>query len=86
MNSKPIKFPQTNAPHIVGQPFTVNAVSVPMNMKLTCNCGGESVTVEIIASIVTPCPSCGRFYNAIFNPTNGQIEMQIATPQTRIPS
>lgn len=65
---------------IVGQPFTVKTLGVPMNMSLTCNCGGADVDVVIIASVSAACPSCRKVYNAIFNPQNGQIQMQIGVP------
>lgn len=63
--------------HIIGQPFTVTAAGVPMNMQLTCNCGGENTDLTIAGSVPAQCPSCQKTYNALFNPTNGKIEMQI---------
>ena len=82
----PIPFQVPTGVKIVGQPFTVTGVAVPMNMTLTCNCGGAETTVTILGSVSAPCPSCGKVYNAIFNPTNNQIQMQIGVPAEKVPS
>lgn len=68
-------------PHIVGQPFTLEAVGVPCNAKLHCNCGGADVSVLIENSKPATCPSCLKTYNALFNPTTNKIEFQIAVPE-----
>lgn len=68
--------------HILGQPFTVTHCGVPMNLTLTCNCGGEGDrTVNILMSAPATCPGCGKVYNALFNPTNNQIQMQVGMPE-----
>jgi hypothetical protein len=65
---------------IVGQPFTIVSVGVPMNVKLTCNCGGPDTEVLIVGSVAAACPSCRKLYNALFNPQNGQIQMSVGLP------
>ncbi|MFH1602734.1 MAG: hypothetical protein ABIH03_02380 [Pseudomonadota bacterium] len=77
----PLQFPaQSNVP-VIGAPFTIQAVSVPTNLTLQCNCGGEQTTVEILASVPTACPSCGKVYHAAFNPIAGKLEVKIGVPQ-----
>lgn len=78
MSAKVSPFPSTTP--IVGQPFTVKSLGVPMNMQLTCNCGGADTEVAIVGSVSSACPSCRRVYNAIFNPQTGEINMQIGVP------
>lgn len=79
-SAKPIPFLNQNVP-MVGQPFTLRAVSVPMNATLTCNCGGEDTAVTILNSVAAACPSCRRSYNAAFNPLQNKVEFQIAIPK-----
>jgi hypothetical protein len=81
-NGKPLPFqaPSAAGAHIVGQPFTVVSLGVPMNMNLTCNCGGPETAVAIVNSVPAACPGCGKVYNAIFNPQNGQIQMSVGVP------
>lgn len=69
-------------PHLVGQPFTLQAIGVPLNAVLTCNCGApeDVARVEIKMSVGAACQSCKRVYNALFNPQSGKIEFQIAMP------
>lgn len=73
----PIPFRQSGGEHILGQPFAVLTVWVPVTMTLTCNCGGEDTTVTIAQSTPGACPSCQRKFNAVFNPTNQQIQVQM---------
>jgi len=65
---------------IVGQPFTLLTAGCPMNMTLTCNCGGPETAVAIVSSVAAACPSCRRVYNAMFNPTTGKVEMHVQVP------
>lgn len=70
---------------LVGQPFTILTVGVPMNMTLTCNCeagrdAGERPVLAIVLSAGVVCPSCRKQYGAFFNPQNGQIQMSIVAP------
>jgi hypothetical protein len=74
---------QNGQPHLVGQPFTLLALGVPMNAVLTCNCGApaDAAKVEIKMSVAAECPSCKRIYNALFNPQSGKVEFQMAMPK-----
>jgi len=70
-------------PHIVGQPFTLIGIGVPVNAILTCNCGApeDVARVEIKMSVGAACQSCRRVYNALFNPQTGKIEFQMTIPK-----
>ena len=84
--SQPIPFPHTQT-HIIGQPFTLHTAWCPVNMTLTCNCGGVETSVTIVGSVSAACPSCRRVYNAGFNPTTGKMEMSVGVPQAeQVPS
>lgn len=89
----PIPFQAPAGTPLVGQPFTVLSLGVPMNMTLTCNCprlddsAAERPVLTILLSTPATCPACGKQYNAVFNPQNGQIAMQVglAEPE-QVPS
>ena len=77
-----IPFPHAGVP-VVGQPFTFTSIYCPINATLTCNCGGppgDATTVTIVGSQAAPCPNCRKVYNLGFNPTNGQVQVNIAAP------
>jgi hypothetical protein len=76
----PLQFPSQAVP-IVGQPFTLEAISVPCNAKLRCNCGGTDVQIMIANSVAVACPSCHRVFNVAFNPTKNAVEFHIAAPE-----
>ena len=76
----------TEAIPLVGQPFTVMEIGVPVNVVLRCNCGGDDTVVTIRASTPGPCPSCGKILNALFNPASGQTQFRIETPKDGLPS
>lgn len=80
-------FKNANA-HIVGQPFTIENIWVPCNVKLRCNCGlGEDVTVVIENSVSAACPSCRKIYNCGFNPMQNKVEFAISVPEAeKVPS
>jgi hypothetical protein len=92
----PLPFQAPAGTPIVGQPFTILTVGVPMNLTLTCNCRASSPAegdaarrpVLVIAlSVPVACPHCGKTYNALFNPQNMQIQMQVGLPATeQVPS
>jgi hypothetical protein len=75
--AKPIPFQAPTGTTIVGQPFTILGVGVPVNAKLKCNCGGLDTEVSITNSQAASCPSCLKSFNALFNPINGQLKFQI---------
>lgn len=70
-------------PHLVGQPFSIHTLMVPVSAVLTCNCGGpaDDTKVEITLSVAAACKSCGRQYNAAFNPQKNAVEFSIAVPE-----
>ncbi len=89
----PIPFQAPAGTPLVGQPFTLLTLGVPMNMTLTCNCVrrddavGDRPVLTILLSAPATCPDCGKQYNAVFNPQNMQVAMQIGLPKTdEVPS
>ena len=80
-------FPGQPVP-ILGQPFTVLDVTIPVNAKVRCNCGGGAdAVVVILASVAAGCPSCGRLYNVAFNPATGQIVVGVNSLESdKVPS
>ena len=85
----PIPFQAPAGTPLVGQPLTVLSVGVPINMTLTCNCTTDADRAVLVINLSTPvtCPVCGKQYNALFNPQNGQIAMQVGLPAAeQVPS
>ena len=80
-NGDPIPFaPPANTP-IVGQPFTLRSILIPVTASLTCNCGlGDDTTITIVSSAGATCPGCGRVWNVAFNPTTNKLEFSMALP------
>ena len=69
---------------IVGQPFTIEAVGIPVNAVIRCHClGGQ--TVEVILSHPATCPHCARVYNAVFDAGTGKIGITMTTPKEAPP-
>lgn len=79
----PLQFQAPAGTPIVGQPFTVIGVGIPMNMQLKCNCTADAdrETLTIMGSQPVTCVLCGKKFNALFNPTNNQIQMQVELPK-----
>lgn len=75
----PFQSPKPSPVPIIGQPFTIRKLGIPVNVELTCNCGGGH-TLAIVNSTAVTCPACRHMYNAHFNPQTGQIEMAIGQP------
>lgn len=82
--------PPPSGGHLLGQPFTISEFSLPVNARLHCNCGvhtGEpAVDVPIINSAPAQCSRCQKTYIATYNPANGQIQVAIGVPDTKVPS
>lgn len=81
----PIPFQAPAGTPLVGQPFTIVTIGIPMNLTLICNCPrlddtSERPVLAIILSAPVACPSCGKTYSAFFNPQNGQTVMNIQVP------
>ncbi len=90
-NKAPVPFQAPAGTPLVGQPFTILSVGVPMNLTLTCNCprldNAERPVLTIVLSAPVACAHCGKVYNALFNPQNMQIQMQVGLPPAeQVPS
>lgn len=82
-----IPFPQPpNGGHILGQPFTLSNLSIPVNATLACNCTMPPSELQIVASAPTQCPRCRKAYIVVFNPQNGQIQVAIAAEAPQVVS
>lgn len=84
----PIPFQTPAGTPLVGQPFTLLTVGVPMNLTLTCNCPRLDDTADrpvltIVSSAPATCPSCGKTYNALFNPQTMKIAIQVGLPAAK---
>ena len=68
---------------VIGQPFTLNSLSIPVNAELRCNCSGGTL-VSTVMSAPAACESCGREFAATFNPQTGQLQFHIKQPETKV--
>jgi len=87
--NKPLPFPASTSTPIVGQPFTLLSILVPVTAVLKCNCGAEGgdTTVTIVQSVSAPCPGCQRVWNVALNPTTMKLEFAMALPDpAQVPS
>lgn len=85
MSTVPFQKPNSNVP-IVGQPFTLMELIVPVHVTLRCNCGGDDTIVKVLNSQPAPCPSCGTVYAPAFQ-VNGQLQMAMGKPDAvQVPS
>lgn len=67
VNNKPaIPFPNQATVPLIGQP-RITRVRLPIDVDLTCPCGGADVAVLIVAGAPGSCPSCGVIYNVGVN-------------------
>jgi len=62
---------------LIGQPFTLANISIPINGTLTCNCGGPDTVLGVVASAPVTCPCCHKTFVVAFNPQNGQLTVAI---------
>ncbi len=81
-----IPVPAPNGGHIIGQPFTLSNVSIPVNAMLTCNCLPNGEQLQILASAPAQCPMCQKTYIVALNPQNGQLTVAIAVTDQKDPS
>lgn len=65
---KAVAVPQGGVP-MIGQPFTVKAVGIPVNVAFTCHCpgGDPEAVLEILLSEDVTCPACGTVYTAVYD-------------------
>ncbi len=59
--------------HLLGQPFTIEQVSVPVNAILTCHCAPSSPPMAVHAGGPVRCPVCQQVYTVAMHPQTGQI-------------
>lgn len=82
---EPFKFPKQQQPvsnvPIVGQPFQVTAIGIPMNAAITCNADAEKLTINMSQPVT--CPSCGKIYNLVFNPVTMQPQAIVQGPEEK---
>lgn len=70
---------------LVGQPFQILTIGIPVNGTIRCNCGGDSehTIVTIVNSSPAACSRCRKVYHLVFNPMNGKLNVQIGIPETK---
>lgn len=71
---------------LVGQPFTLANISMPVNCTITCNCAQPPSEMTILNSTPAKCPACQKTYVVAFNPTNGQIMVAMAVEDQKVAS
>jgi hypothetical protein len=86
-NNRPVAFPAPASTPIVGQPFTLLSILIPVSAAITCNCGQSgdtriNTTINIVLSAGATCPACHRVWNVAFNPTTNKLEFTMALPGT----
>jgi hypothetical protein len=80
-----IPFPAPNGGFILGQPFTVSNVSIPISAIICCNCAVPPSQLQIVASAPVVCPACQKTYTVALDPKNGQLTVAIAVPDQKDP-
>ncbi len=78
-------FPSAGVP-VIGQPFTLANLSIPVTCTLTCNCASPASELQIIASAPVMCPCCAKTYSVAFNPQNGQLAVAVMAADQKEPS
>lgn len=72
--------------HLIGQPFTITDLSIPVNCLFTCNCQPGNAAMPIVASAPVTCATCAKTYGVVFNPANNQIQVQMVDLTAQVPS
>jgi hypothetical protein len=73
--------------HVIGQPFTLTNLSMPVNATLTCNCAVPFSEMTVVSSAPVTCPACQQTYIVVFNPQSGQIVVAKAqVEEPKVPS
>lgn len=83
----PMPFQQPSpGGHILGQPFTLSNLSIPVNATLACNCAMPPTELHIVNSVPAECPVCQKTYLVTFNPQNGQLMVAMAVKDQKAAS
>ncbi len=82
----PVPFKAPAGVAIIGQPFTVSNLSMPVSCLFTCNCAQPPSELPIVNSAPVTCPACQSTWMVTFNPTNGQIMVAKATDINKVAS
>jgi len=83
-HNHPVPFPNAAGVPVIGQPFTVVAVKIPIDAQLTCNCGGSDTAVTILGSVPAQCKSCGTLYNVQINPQGLPLQVTMTQPEVKV--
>ncbi len=78
--------PQPSNVPIIGQPFSLTSISIPVNATGICHCGGPDTTIVVILSTPAACPSCGKIFTIAYNPANQQVAVGMSLPEQKEPS
>jgi hypothetical protein len=71
--------------HLLGQPFSLSNVTLPVNATFTCNCLQPPSEMQVVASAPVRCQACQKTYVVAFNPQNGQLTIAVAV-EDKVPS
>lgn len=89
----PVPFrPPNNTPPppqggpLVGQPFRIDNLSVPVNASFTCTCDPTNVAMPIVMSAPVHCEKCQKTYVVAINPLNGQLLVSVTIPDDQVPA
>lgn len=72
--------------HVIGQPFTLGNITMPISGTLTCNCAVPFSELAIQNSAPVKCPCCQKTYIVAFNPQNGQIVVAMSHEEAQVPA
>jgi len=70
--------------HIIGQPFSVSNLSIPVSALFTCNCVPGNAPVAVVNSAPVTCPACTKTYVLGLNPQTGQLMVGMTEPAAKV--
>lgn len=59
--------------HILGQPFTVTKINVPVTCEVTCNCVPGNTPIPVTLGTLFTCPACGHTFQTGAIPKDMQV-------------